>query len=365
MSESREVKVSLETVLKRSWPLIALGAVLIIAVAGGLIWFAVSGSGRKAPVTQTPGEVTVPTTTGDLVSRSLDGVLVTPAEANLQPIAVMVENYTEARPMSGPAKANLVYEIPVEGGITRYMLVFDATTTADSIGSVRSARPYFVDFADGLNAVYAHVGGSPDALAQIKGLSGFRDLNEFWNGKYFWRTPKRAAPHNIFTRTDLLAEAIAAKEWRVGHFRGWNYKEEDPETPTSTSLTVRGSTDGPDLEFGGMYNASWSYDHALNIYERSEGGTAQKDQDGTRVTAKNIVVIKTEGKVLDAEGRLSIRTTGKGKATLYRDGKVFQLTWKRTAGEHLRFEALDGTDALFNRGNTWVEVTLDTTTTTP
>lgn len=358
MEGSREVRLSLETVLKRSWPLVAFGAVLFFAVIAGLVWFAVSGAGRKAPTPDTqPPTSEIATTTGDLISRALDGILVTPAEARLQPYAVVVENHTDARPLAGPASANLVFEIPVEGGITRYLLIFDATTTVDAIGPVRSARPYFVDFADGLNAVYAHVGGSPEAIEKIKNMTGFRDLNEYWNGKYFWRTPKRAAPHNIFTRTDLLQEAAGLKKWSEGHFRGWHYKDDAPVA--SATSTPRGAEDGPDLKYGGSYNVSWSYDRNRNAYLRSEAGSFQKDQDGTQVEARNVAVLVTDGQVLDDEGRLKIRTTGRGKATVYRDGRAIETNWVRTAGDHLRFESTDGTDVLLNRGTTWVEVVFD------
>lgn len=361
MEERRVVRIPLETVIKRSWPLLAFGAVLFIGVISGLVWFAVSGKGRKStvPSAQATSTIESVTSTGDVVSRALDGVLVTPAEAQLQAYAVMVENHSEARPLAGPASANLVYEIPVEGGITRFMLVFDATTTVDGIGPVRSARPYFVDYADGLNAVYAHVGGSPEALDQIKALSAFRDLNEYFNGKYFWRSAKRVAPHNVLTRTDLLQDVFSAKQWKVGHFRGWHYKEDD--SLESTTSSVRGTENGPKVSYGGAYNVSWAYEKKENVYTRSVSGQVQKDQDGTVVRAKNIVVLLTEGAVLDAVGRLKIRTTGRGKAALYRDGKKMEIIWKRTSGEHIRFETTDGNDVMFDRGTTWIEVVIDST----
>jgi hypothetical protein len=337
--------------------MLAFGAVLLIAASVGLFWFAVSGKGRKeqapppVPVVEAPA-----TTTSDLIPRALDGILVPPTEAQLQSYAVMVENHTDARPLSSPAMANLVYEIPVEGGITRYMLVFDATTTVDVIGPVRSARPYFVDFADGLNAVYAHVGGSPEALDKIKSMTSFRDLNEFWNGKFFWRSAKRVAPHNAYTRTDLLHEADASKQWAVGHFRSWSYKDDDPLTSTGTQ---RGDAGGPRLIYGGAYSAGWKYDKQNDQYIRSEAGEVQKDQSGTVVMAKNVVVIMTDASVLDSYGRLKLRTTGRGKAFLYRDGKKLELSWQRNAGEHIRFESVDGAEAVFNRGTTWIEVMTD------
>lgn len=359
MEERRIVRIPLETVIKRSWPLLAFGAVLFIGVITGLVWFAVTGTGRKTTTqnAQATSTIEIVTSTGDVVSRALDGVLVTPAEAQLQAFAVMVENHVDARPLAGPASANLVYEIPVEGGITRFMLVFDATTTVDGIGPVRSARPYFVDYADGLNAAYAHVGGSPDSLEKIKAMPSFRDLNEYFNGKYFWRSAKRVAPHNVLTRTDLLRDVFSVKQWKVGHFRGWHYKEDD--ALESTTSSVRGTENGPKISYGGSYNVSWAYDRATNMYTRSTSGQVQKDQDGTVVRAKNIAVLMTDGSVLDDVGRLKIRTTGRGKATLFRDGKKMEILWKRSAGEHIRFETTDGNDVLFDRGTTWIEVVID------
>ncbi len=364
MEEHREVRISIETLIKRSWPLLAFGAVLLIAVIVGLLWFAISGQGRKFTSTALPVEtsstvVISATSTDILVPRALDGIFVQPVNAELQPYAVMVENYIGARPLSGPAHANLAFEIPVEGGISRYLLVFDATTTIDAIGPVRSARPYFVDYADGLNAVYAHVGGSPQSLNEISNLAGFRDLNEFFNGKYFWRSANHTAPHNVFTRTDLLHEADASKRFRVGHFRSWHYKADEPlKSPTSS---VRGTENGPALNYGHSYSYSvaWTYKRSKNVYLRSEAGRLQKDRDGVQVQAKNIIVLHTNGSVIDSEGRLKIRTTGRGKATLYRDGRKFDVIWTRALGVHVQFEGLDGTDVYFDRGTTWIEVMLD------
>jgi len=361
---TRRVKIPIEVFIKRSWPILAFGAVLVLLTVSALVWYAVSGAGRKQAATTVTATSTASeeaALTGDLVPRALDGVLVTPAESRLQSYAVMVENHTEARPMSGPAKANLVYEFPVEGGITRYLLVFDATTTVDSIGPVRSARPYFVDAADGLNAVYAHVGGSPEALDQIKNNKSYRDLNEYWNGKYFWRTAKRSAPHNVYTKSELMQQAAAAKNMSEGHFLGWRYKDDYPQTASATTV-ARGAEDGPKIKYGGSYTASWAYDREANAYVRREAGEVQKDADGTKVMAKNVAVINTDGQVLDAVGRLKIRTTGRGKAVVYRDGKSFEAQWRRNTGEHFRFESTDGSDVLFNRGTTWIEVSLDSGT---
>jgi hypothetical protein len=352
--ETRRVKISLETLLKRSWPLFAVGAVLLVILSWALYSYAISGKARgTSQETATSTSSTTETVSStEMMARALDGVMVPGVEARLQPFAVMVENHVDARPLSGPARANLAFEFPVEGGITRFMLVFDATTTVDQIGPVRSARPYFVDMADALGAVYAHVGGSPDALALIEGKKTFRDLNEFWNGRYYWRSAKRVAPHNTFTRTDLLKEAAETKGWKAPTFTSWSYKDEDAIDGDGK----RGTENGPTLAWGGSYSVKWEYDRNENRYLRKLLGSQQTDADGEWVTAKNILVLQTDQTVLDNEGRLQIRTLGKGKGFLYRDGKKNEVVWHRTPGATFQIDSIDGANAFFNPGTTWVEV---------
>lgn len=341
---------SLEKFLKRSWPLLAGGAVLILVVCGFLYNYAVSGKARKETDQPPPDPQTQTTTTVSTVAaRALDGMPVSPEEAKLQPYAVMVENSPDARPLMGPADANLVVEAPVEGGITRFMLVFDATSTASQIGPVRSARPYYVELATALNAVYAHVGGSQEALDDIHAATGFRDLDQFSNGKSFWRSTKRSAPHNVFTSMDDLRAADGAKGWSDGSVTSWRYL-------SPTDATGTGDVKEIDIPYGGVFDVTWTYDKDTNGYARLQDGATQRDADGTAVTSTNVVILLTDSQVLDDVGRLKVRTTGSGKAWLFRDGKRFDITWRRLAGSWFTFEATDGNDALFRPGKTWISI---------
>ena len=370
---SRRERIPLDVFLKRSWPLIALGAVLILLVSGILAWYAVSGVGRTAPHVSSPVEgsttSTSATSTLTLVPRSLDGVLVEPTLAHLLPFAVMIDNHPDARPQSGLAEASLVFEAPVEGGLTRYMAVFDSSSTVDQIGPVRSARPYFVDWANGLGAVYAHVGGSPDALDYIKSMPSFHNLDQFFNGNTFWRSAKRAPPHNTYTRTELLLSLAQAKNWKPSQWHAWDYKDDDTLSAATTTLgassstgsatkkvILRGTSAGPIIPFNDNTHVGWQYDRANDTYIRLINGVQYTDLDGTQVRAHNVVVILTDTQILDSEGRLKVRTTGRGSALLYRDGDVFPMTWFRTTGGQISFEGVDGTDVQFNRGTTWIEV---------
>jgi len=335
--------------LKRYWPYLAGGAVVVLLVSFGLFKFAVSGRNNvQAENNPTANTDLVATSTPELVSRRLDGVLVKPEDSQLLPWAVMVEMHPDARPLSGIAKASLVFEAPVEGGITRLMVVYDATTTVASVGPVRSARPYFVEWADALHAAYSHVGGSPEALNRIGGMLKFHNLDEFASGKYFWRDSNRAAPHNTYTSQKLVASAVQNKSWQPGEFSSWTY---DDSTSTAT-----GDYPVVEIPYGGSYNVRWQYDKDKDAYVRYQSGKIFKDADGSAIETKNILVMVTEQRVLDDVGRLYIRTAGSGKAELYRSGFKEEVRWSRSPGENLRVETTDGRAVAMNRGTTWIEV---------
>lgn len=340
----------------QSWRLIAAGAAFLFLASIGLIVFAFIPHTPKPTIVSEQAQ-TVEATSTSVFSRALDGVLVADASStHLLPLAVMVENSADAWPLSGPAKANLVFEAPVEGSITRFMLVFDPSSTSTDvgfIGPVRSARPYYVEWANGIGALYAHVGGSPEALELLKSASRTENLDEFYNAKYFQRVSWRSMPHNVYTEIDRLNLAASNTNAQVFDFASWIYTDSvSSEIASSTATSIS-------VPYQGIYRASWTYDESSHLYRRSQNGRTQSDADGSTVDVRNVVVMLTDEQVLDDKGRLKVRTTGKGKAVLFRDGTVQRGMWYRTAGEHLRFETEDGRDMVFAPGKTWISVVTD------
>jgi len=330
---------------------IAIGTVLFVSACLAVLLFIFLGFSQKPVVVVTPQEIVEATSTEVLVPRRIDGVLVPALIADLAPRAVIIENHPEARPVSGLSRASLVVEAPVEGGITRFLAFFAASTTLDQVGPVRSARPYYVDWADAWNASFFHVGGSPEALEKISVMKDFVDVNEFFQGDFFWRDTKRFAPHNVYTSSDLM-DAILEKKQASSSTTPLVWRFQD-----AASSTDRGDVGSIRIPYGGSYNVRWLYDRERGVYTRRVSGMAQKDRDGSEVEAENVIVIKTDQQILDSYGRLKIRTTGNGEAVAYRDGKRFVLRWRRSPGEPMRFESSDGTEFLFTRGRTWIQVT--------
>ncbi|MFA5935886.1 MAG: DUF3048 domain-containing protein [Patescibacteria group bacterium] len=349
---TKKTPFNLETFLKRSWPIVLAGAVLVLLIAGVIFSLVLRGKTRNAQTGQENSLLSPTSTTIDMnvVPRHLDGIPVPNGMEALMPVAVMIENSPDARPLSGVSAARVVVEAPVEGGITRFMVVYDASSTVEQIGPVRSARPYYVDLADALNAVYVHVGGSAEALQKATSLPGFRNLDEFFNGGFFWRSAKRAAPHNVYTRSELITKAVQKKEWEAGEFTPWRFLSE------ATTSTERGNVTSVNVPYGGTFNVAWTYDEDTNRYIRRQAGIIQKDADGTVVSSTNVLILRSEEQVLDDYGRLKIRTTGSGKSVLFRSGKRFDVTWRRTAGEWFTFESVEGGEIFFEPGQTWISI---------
>lgn len=353
MQDIEHVRKMVRTWLRHPQARIVAGGVALSILSCVVLVMAVNGVFRRTPTAN--GEaMTVPTSTGPVVPRRLDGLLVPEGEEAYPPIGIMVENHPDARPLSGIAAASVVIEAPVEGGITRLLAFYDVTTTVDQVGPVRSARPYFVDWAFGWKALYMHVGGSPDALTKIQALGdSFYDVNEFFASHSFWRNGARSAPHNVYTSHELMEGAWSSEGTSTTRVRvAWHFSP-------AVEAEKRGSYDKISVPYGGSYSVTWDYDKEKNVYRRSLAGRVQSDADGTPQEVENVLVMKTDQKVLDDVGRLEVRTTGSGDAFGYRDGNKVVLRWSRSPGEPIRFSEPDGSEFLFVPGKTWIEVTTD------
>jgi hypothetical protein len=265
--------------------------------------------------------------------------------------AVMIDNFFDSRPAVGLSKAIFVWEAPVEAGITRFLAIFPLNKEVEKIGPVRSLRPYYIDWATEINAVIAHCGGSPEALKKAVNL-GTRHLDEYYNGRTFWRTWTRPAPHNLLTSTENLKTTFEEKGYLPKDFGMWIFKDDAlrAERPAEQEIT---------LDFNRPeHKVLWKYDPAKNDYTRWQNSAIHTDEAGDEIHAKNIAVQFTEIKILDSVGRREIKTTGQGDALVFLDGKKIEAVWKKPSREErTRFYRKDtGVEIEFNAGITWIEV---------
>ena len=282
----------------------------------------------------------------------LTGIMVEKVNLERRPLAIMVENSPMARPQSGLAKADLIYEALAEGGITRFMAIYYGGD-AEQVGPVRSARPYYLARAMEYDALYVHSGGSPEALAQLK-EPGVAHLDQFRNNTPFWRSKQRKAPHNLYGDTLKMRKAAQQKypRWK-GDIPVFDFLDEGQENPNgqpAKTLTINYSIKSSQVKY--------EYNDGEHKYYRFTGGKAHQDAvTAKQLTADNIIVQFTGTKVIDGEGRQKVSMVGKGTGYLFTGGQRYQLKWaKDTLHSATRYSLAEGGRLLLKPGQTWIQV---------
>jgi hypothetical protein len=291
------------------------------------------------------------------VASPLSGVQIDPVLASRPVTGIMIENSVFARPQSGLQDAGVVYEAVAEGGITRFLALFQ-DSSPQYIGPVRSLRPYYIDLAQPFQASIVHVGGSPEALSRVRS-GGYRDLDQFFNGGSFWRSSSRAAPHNVYTSFAKLDALNQAKGYTSSHFSIWPRKAEK-KLAVPTAKTIDISISSPD------FYSHYDYDAASNSYLRSEGGAphmelvSADDQTGVRIHPKVIIALVMAYSI-EADGQHSVYAdTGSGTAYVFQDGGVAQGTWsKADAASQIEFKDSAGVPLPLDAGQTWLTLVAD------
>ncbi len=304
--------------------------------------------------TPTPTPIPTPVT----VAAPLTGRLVSPAVAARHPIAVMIDDLIDARPQSGLSSASVVWHAPAEGGIPRYMAIFQDELPKD-IGPVRSSRYYYIAWAAEWRAIYAHSGGSPQALDTLRAKGSGQyvyNVDEFRYSGTFRRVTTRYAPHNLYTTGKKLRNvgrnAGAADKVYKAH---WKFAADAPldERPYGGSITV-----------SYPYNTiKYTYDRDTNTYLRSV--TGQKKQTdaatGERIAPKNVIVMRMAfGPLNDGhptKHRLEATVIGSGPAWISTNGVTIKGTWKKTSMTKLtRFYDRNGDEVTLTAGQTFIQV---------
>ncbi len=287
------------------------------------------------------------------VEAPLTGELVDPSLAARRALAVVIENSPDARPQSGYNDADIVYETLAEGGITRTLAIFQSKD-AKEIGPVRSARDYFIEWLSEYNGIFSHVGGSSVALGIIAN-DNIPDLNQFYNGSYYWRANDRYAPHNVYTTTEKLYAAATANKMDItGAPKPFSFKKEAEEKDRPATQTVTVNFSGP------LFQVVYNYDPKTNSYLRSVAGEAAKDKNsGVQIAPKNVIVEYTSVvPYINDEGAQGVRIgTASGKGVFFQDGVAKEMTWtKASRSARTVYKDLQGVEIQFNRGQTWIEV---------
>ncbi|RJR28282.1 DUF3048 domain-containing protein [candidate division WWE3 bacterium] len=290
-----------------------------------------------------------------------------------RPMAVMINNYIDARPQSGLEKADLVYEIVAEGGITRF-LAFFLSEVPEKIGPVRSTREYYLVLVKELgDAMIMHIGWSPQALEAIETWP-VRSLGR--GGGQFWRDQARI-DSGIAIEHTAYVNGVELRE--LGHELGWegerdfvSWKFKDSEEPDTSQQCLVGECDKPitiDFWYEGDYSAIFKYDRNSNSYLRFTGYDANGapaphlDQESQQqLSVKNLIVqfVSEIAITGDDKNRLEYELVGSGESIVFLDGKAIKATWSKAGrDDRTLFYDTNGQEILFNRGPIWVSIVPD------
>ncbi len=283
----------------------------------------------------------------NLVPSNLTGLMVNPSFNKLPVTGVMIENSLFARPQSGLGSAGVVFEALAEGGISRFLALYQ-DTQPNNVGPIRSARPYYISWDLGFDAPYAHVGGSPEALTDITNWN-VKDLNQFYNGNYFHRITTRQAPHNVYTAIATLNQLETIDGYTSSTFTSWTRKADSPlKVPNARVINFYLSS--PD------YNVSYTYNPATNSYLRDEGGAPQIDANTNQQISPKVVIAIIVPYSLEADQyHLVYQTIGSGAAYVFQDGGVTIGQWSKSSNNaQILFTNSKGQPLALNAGQTWI-----------
>jgi Protein of unknown function (DUF3048) N-terminal domain/Protein of unknown function (DUF3048) C-terminal domain len=318
--------------------------VAVVVMAGLLLASLAACSGGEAEAkpqeTTTTSEST--TTTIPPTPAPLTGVPLTDGAIATRPaLAVKIENHPDARPQTGLAAADLVYEEVVEGGLTRFWAVFQSSAP-ETVGPIRSVRAMDPAIVSPLRGIVAFSGGTPPNVALMR-AAPVTPIDENNAGSAYFRLRERRAPHNLYGRTDEL--------WA-----------KDPDLPPPTQPFERLGASEPcagqpvgstHLGFSRGYDPTWTWDAASSRFLRSYGASPFMDASGDQIATDNVLVLSIAYRGAGGNGQL----IGSGSGWLFCGGAATELSWSKADNNApiLLTDAFGGRVRL-KPGKTWVEL---------
>ena len=328
-----------------------------------------------ASVTPEPTTTTSVEPTPDLSGplNPLTGLPIESEEArNARPVAIMLNNVYESLPQQGNSEADIIYECLEEGGITRMMGVYQSVKGLGMIGSIRSARSYYLQLALGHDAIFIHAGGSDepkyeDAYGKIKewgvtSLDGVRGpyMSTQEAGGLMWRDPTRkktnGTVHSVVTTGAMMEKLLPTFDIRHDHKDGWSYDMAfaDDGTPQNgmEANTIK-------AVYSNYKTGLFTYDSEKKLYMVSEYKAPYIDGNtGEQVGVTNVVVIRAKlGYTGDSYGHVTIDLKSGGTGYFACGGKLIDILWaKDYPSGQFHYTDLDGNPITFGRGKTYVNI---------
>ena len=271
-------------------------------------------------------------------------------------LAVKIENVKEVRPQTGLDQADMVWEQVVEGGLTRFVVVFHSQVP-DQVGPIRSVRPMDPAIAAPMHGLIAFSGGQAGFISALS-AAGLQTISQDGGGSGFARSGVRAAPHNLFgTPTTFWNQADAGhKAAPPGQFHFARTADQ------ATATTAGKPASSVSLQLSGASQPGWSWNAPDSTWLRSEAGTPATAASGSRLAATNVIALRVQlvdTGTVDVAGNPVPETklVGSGEALVATGAKTIAATWTKTATDvPLTLATADGKDVQLAPGKTWIEL---------
>lgn len=290
----------------------------------------------------------------------LTGEYVDEAISRQRPVAMMFNNIQAACPQSGIENADVLYEAPVEGGITRLMGIFENYDGLTKIGSVRSARIYFVRFALGWDAIYCSVGHSKYAVDLLDSptTDSMDGVTSTGVGVYY-RTEDRKAPHNCYASADGIKAGIEKQGFDTNYDAGYHGYFQFVNSGETASYE---GTPANTVRTGYFHNDPYfTYNSDDQLYYRFQFDAKQiDDQTGNQLAFKNLILQYCNYEMFDDDKSLNIDINSGGKAQYISNGVCTEMTWNRDSTTGItHYYMADGSEVKLNTGKTYVGIILN------
>lgn len=285
------------------------------------------------------------------IPSPLSGIYAKEELVNRRVVGIMFDNHPRARWQSGLKDAEIVYEFQVEAPYTRYLGLY-LINDPESIGPIRSSRPYFVTKIYEYDAIYVRVGGSEQAKSDIINLK-IADIDGLSStNKVFWRNNNKRIPHNLYTSMEVIRETGEQRKYNMtGNYESLLFEEEDRDIIGNSAVKV-------EIDYKGGNTTNYYYDIDEKLYYRQKDGQDHLDEsDNSQIVAKNIIIQEVATRTIDNEGRLDITLVGEGIGKYITNGVATDITWvKRDRKSKTYYLDKDGAEITLNPGVTWIQM---------
>ena len=338
--------------LKKKFIFIGIGIVFILAIIAVVLWVSGVFSSDKEETNNNNNE-TVPNEVKE--EKKLQ---IVDENSTSRPYAVMINNINVARPLqSGLQDAYIIYEIIVEGGITRYMALFLDQDT-ERIGSIRSARHYFLDYALENDAIFAHNGQSPQAQSDFRTLG--IDRIEVNNSTTGWRDKSLnvSTEHRLFTSIEKLNNGLGNKRTERENDLLLNYSVDELDLNSyDGAIDAKNIT----IKYSSSTTNRYEYDSEEKVYKRFVNDKEHTDYvTKKQYTFKNIITYQVDNYTLndgENKGRQELENIGSGTGYFISGGYAIPIKWEKTSrSAQTKYYYESGEELIVNDGNTFIQI---------